>query len=136
MPKDAPAKSPKAPRPLSPQQLELRKLHETWIQQRAERLAELGLPPSDDEPPNWGRLAGAVAAWRREGHHDPWLMLDEYLQDPYWAGATRRVGGQDTGEAQPYPLAAILVESQWRKVGDRLKSVYEDYAGADSGGAA
>lgn len=75
-------------------------------------------PP--DEPTNWGRLGAAVAAWKTEfGADGPQIVLRLYLESSFWAGATRRDSdGKDTGEAQPYPLNAVLSEKVWRRVVD------------------
>lgn len=86
---------------------------------------ELSLPevPPDDAP-NWARSAAVVGAWAsfnplddaEAGEAFALVLVDAYLKDPYWAGATHR----DTGAPQPYPWNALLSEKVWRPLAERL----------------
>ena len=87
---------------------------------------DLGLRPAPaDEEPNWARSAATVQAWLKVHPDDEpryqelhaKSIIDAYLKDPYWAGATSR----DTGAPQPYPWNALLSEKVWRKAHEAVE---------------
>lgn len=113
------------------------RLHAQWLHDRELRCtssAELGgldmevCPP--DDPPNWPRTMATVAQWLAivpepasgaDREQFVRLLVTEWLEDPYWAGATKRVDGKDTGVPQPYPWNALLTERVWRPLAERLQ---------------
>ena len=101
-------------------------VHEYFLEARGYRLEDLSLDVAahPDEPPEWPRSAATVAAWAAAAKADdePRTQLsyaksvvDEFLKDPFWAGAKKRVDGKDTDEPQPYPWRALLSEKVWRR---------------------
>lgn len=80
-------------------------------------------PP--DDAPNWPRSAATLQAWMelRAGlgadvqERYAKILIDAFLEDPYWAGATHR----ETKDPQPYPWNALLSEKVWRGIHERLE---------------
>ena len=98
---------------------------EYFLEGRDLRLYELGLESSaayPDDPIDWPRSAAAVSMWLKLSDFDEERLaigfckgvVDQYLADPYWAGAKKRVDGKDTDTPQPYPWRALLSEKVWR----------------------
>lgn len=100
-------------------------VHEYFLEARGYRLEDLSLDGAKlpDDPPEWPRSAATVSAWAAAAKADDARtqlsyaksVVDEYLKDPFWAGAKRRVDGKDTDEPQPYPWRALLSEKVWRR---------------------
>jgi len=111
-----PAKPPRPPSLVE-------QVHEYFMEARGYRLEDLSLEAHPDDPPDWPRSAATVSAWATASKdEEPRYQLlhckavvDEYLKDPFWAGAKRRVAGVDTEEPQPYPWRALLAEKVWRR---------------------
>jgi len=100
-------------------------VHEYFLEARGYRLEDLSLDVAahPDESPEWPRSAATVSAWASCAKADDARtqlsyaksVVDEFLKDPFWAGAKRRVDGKDTDEPQPYPWRALLSEKVWRR---------------------
>jgi hypothetical protein len=106
----APPEVPKVatPRALNPAE----KYFQRFTENREGKLFDLGIPFVPLPEPNWRHIGATVQHWQQvfDDPDDPtasdrrtrWL-IDEFFEDPYWAGATDR----KTGKPEPYPWSAL-----------------------------
>jgi hypothetical protein len=126
-----PPAAPKAPSRIG-------KLHASFLELREARYTlpapeglELGPVPAD-EPPDWGRSAGALAQWLKRWPDDSEEQQDqrieavmlEWLDTPYWASPKPN---KHTGKSIPFPWGAFCDEEQFDKA---CRKVFPEEAAA------